>query len=92
MPHKSRPWNPIIAGVFYRAGIIEQWGTGTLKVIDWCRENANPVPVWNEDSGSVMVTFQPALGFTAQVTGEVTGPGSYPGSYQDPKLPHPGSH
>jgi ATP-dependent DNA helicase RecG len=62
-PHQSRPWNPIIASVFYRAGIIEQWGTGTLKVIDWCRDNANPAPVWNEDSGSVLVTFLPSLGF-----------------------------
>jgi hypothetical protein len=42
-PHQSRPWNPIVASVFYRAGIIEQWGTGTLKVVDWCRDNANPV-------------------------------------------------
>ncbi len=73
-PHQSRPWNPIIAGVFYRAGIIEQWGTGTLKVIDWCRENANPAPVWTEDSGSVVVTFRPAPGFeapTPEVTPEV---------------------
>ena len=70
-PHQSRPWNPIIASVFYRAGIIEQWGTGTLKVIDWCRDNANPVPAWTEDSGSVIVTFQPASGFE-KVTGEVT--------------------
>ena len=70
-PHQSRPWNPIIAGVFYRAGIIEQWGTGTLKVIDWCRDNANPAPVWEEQTGSVLVTFRPAPGFTPQVTPEV---------------------
>ena len=62
-PHQSRPWNPIIASVFYRAGIIEQWGTGTLKVIDWCRDNANPAPIWEEQSGSVVVTFRPAPGF-----------------------------
>jgi ATP-dependent DNA helicase RecG len=74
-PHPSRPWNPIIAGVFYRAGIIEQWGTGTLKIIDWCRENANPAPVWEEQTGSVVVTFRPAPGFegaTRQITPEVT--------------------
>ena len=64
-PHQSRPWNPIIASVFYRAGIIEQWGTGTLKVIDWCRDNANPAPIWEEQSGSVVVTFPPAPGFAA---------------------------
>jgi ATP-dependent DNA helicase RecG len=27
-PHQSRPRNPIIASVFYRAGIIEQWERG----------------------------------------------------------------
>ncbi|MCA9428634.1 MAG: putative DNA binding domain-containing protein, partial [Candidatus Omnitrophica bacterium] len=26
-PHESRPWNPIIANVFYRAGVIERWGS-----------------------------------------------------------------
>jgi ATP-dependent DNA helicase RecG len=58
--------------VFCRAGIIEQWGTGTLKVIDWCRDNANPAPVWEEQSGSVVVTFRPAPGFAAATTPQVT--------------------
>jgi ATP-dependent DNA helicase RecG len=71
-PHQSRPWNPIIAGVFYRAGIIEQWGTGTLKVIDWCRDNSNPAPIWEEQSGSIVVTFRPAPGFAAETTRQVT--------------------
>jgi ATP-dependent DNA helicase RecG len=73
-PHLSRPWNPIIAKVFYRAGIIEQWGTGTLKVIDWCGDNANPVPIWEEQSGSAVVAFRPPPGFeqaVRQVTPEV---------------------
>ena len=26
--HVSRPWNPLIAQVLYRAGIIERWGNG----------------------------------------------------------------
>ena len=30
-PHESRPWNPLIARTFYRRGIIEEWGRGTLK-------------------------------------------------------------
>ena len=59
-PHESKPWNPIIANVFYRAGIIERWGTGTLNIIDWCAENGNPAPTWQEQAGSVYVTFLPA--------------------------------
>jgi len=58
-PHESRPWNPIIANVFYRTGIIERWGMGSLNIIDWCAENGNPKPVWTQQAGSVFVTFQP---------------------------------
>jgi len=64
-PHESKPWNPIIANVFYRAGIIERWGSGTLNIIDWCAENGNPPPTWTEEAGSVFVTFAPA---TSEVT------------------------
>jgi ATP-dependent DNA helicase RecG len=63
MPHESRPWNPIIANVFYRAGIIERWGMGTLKMIDWRREFDCPAPEWKEQAGSVYVTFHPAPWF-----------------------------
>jgi len=65
-PHRSMPWNPIIAGVLYRAGVIERWGMGTLSVIDWCRKNANADPVWDVWSDrSVVVTFYPAKAFGA---------------------------
>jgi len=60
-PHESKPWNPIIANVFYRAGIIERWGSGTLNIIDWCKENGNPPPTWQEQTGSVYVTFRPSF-------------------------------
>ena len=77
--HESKPWNPIIAGVFYRAGIIERWGTGTLNILDWCAENGNPAPAWAEQAGSVVLTFVPQTTeqvedqVKAQVAGEVTG-------------------
>jgi ATP-dependent DNA helicase RecG len=32
LPHQSLPWNPMITRVFYRRGIIEAWGRGTLKM------------------------------------------------------------
>ena len=63
VPHESKPWNPIIANVFYRAGIIERWGTGTLKILDWCREFECLLPVWHEQADNVYVTFKPAAWF-----------------------------
>ena len=62
-PHESRPWNPIIAGVFYRAGVIEKWGMGTLKILHWCKVGHTPPPEWNEQTGSLYVTFLPAYDF-----------------------------
>jgi ATP-dependent DNA helicase RecG len=31
-PHTSQPWNPLIAQTCYRRGMIETWGSGTLKM------------------------------------------------------------
>ncbi|KIC75913.1 hypothetical protein DB42_EL00050 [Neochlamydia sp. EPS4] len=62
-PHESKPWNPIIASVFYRAGIIEKWGMGTLNIIDWCKENGNPKPTWEVRAESVVTTFLPSSFF-----------------------------
>lgn len=69
-PHYSKPWNPIIAEVFYRAGVIECWGTGTLNIVDWCKENHNPLPKWEEQTGSVVVTFYPCSIFSKPEEGD----------------------
>lgn len=37
-PHKSEPFNPSIAHVFYRAGYIEAWGRGIQKICEACQE------------------------------------------------------
>ncbi len=76
-PHESKPWNPLIANAFYRAGIIERWGSGTTNIIDRCKENGNPGPHWQERAGAVVVTFFPiaeskAVEVTPQATMEVT--------------------
>ncbi len=71
-PHESRPWNPIIAEVFYRSGIIERWGTGTLKIIDWCRSGNTPPPLWKERKGNLGLTFYPAQPFEKAATPQDT--------------------
>ncbi len=45
-PHNSRPYNPDIANVFYRAGYIEHWGRGIQKICDACRELGAELPVY----------------------------------------------
>lgn len=63
-PHESRPWNPLIAGVFYRRGIIEQWGSGTLKMAALAQAAGLPQPEIEDMGGCVTVRFRsrPDLG------------------------------
>ena len=60
-PHESRPWNPLIARTFYRRGIIEEWGSGTLKMADLASSSGLPVPEIEDDSGAVTVRFRHGL-------------------------------
>ena len=58
-PHESRPWNPLIARTFYRRGIIEEWGIGTLKMADLARGAGLPPPEIADEGGAVTVRFRP---------------------------------
>ena len=42
--HNSRPYNPDLAGTFYRAGYIEAWGRGIQKICEACEELGAPMP------------------------------------------------
>ena len=57
-PHESRPWNPLIARTFYRRGIIEQWGRGTLRMVELATSAGLPRPQIEESADSVTVRFR----------------------------------
>ena len=59
-PHESRPWNPLIARVFYRRGIIESWGRGTIKMAELAEQAGLPRPEIEEIAGAVTVRFRPS--------------------------------
>ena len=59
-PHRSRLWNPWIARTFYRRGIIETWGTGTLKMAETATAAGLPRPEIEEQGDSVIVRFRHA--------------------------------
>lgn len=58
-PHESLPWNPLVAGVFYKRGIIEAWGRGTLKIAELAERAGLPRPDIEAISGAVTVRFLP---------------------------------
>jgi ATP-dependent DNA helicase RecG len=57
--HPSRPRNPLITSVFYRRGLIEQWGRGTQKIVELCVKAGHPEPEFAEQAGTVVVRFLP---------------------------------
>ena len=70
--HPSVPPNPYIARALYLAGYIEEWGTGTLRVIDAMAAAGNPPPIYQAELGGISVTL-PLLGAPAAVLSERQG-------------------
>ena len=55
--HRSRPYNPDIANVFFRAGEIEAWGRGIERIIASCKKEGYPEPEFDYDGGGLWTVF-----------------------------------
>ena len=58
-PHKSRPRKPLITGVFYRRGLVEEWGRGTQMIVSLCVRAGHPEPEFAEEAGAFGIRFLP---------------------------------
>ena len=56
--HSSKPRNDFLADVFFKAGMIEAWGRGTIKIIDECKKAGLPEPEFREEFGGLSVNFR----------------------------------
>lgn len=45
--HPSKPFNPDIANTLFRAGYIESWGRGTIKIINACKAHKIAPPAFS---------------------------------------------
>lgn len=68
--HRSRPYNPLIANTFFRAGFIEAWGRGIEKIKDSCKEAGNPMPEYTIKREEIMVMFKNLVSNTDQATNQ----------------------
>jgi len=55
--HRSRPYNPDIAHVFFRAGEIETWGRGIERIVSGCKAAGCPVPTFRYSTGEMWSVF-----------------------------------
>jgi len=53
--HESIPYNPKVADVFYRAGEIESWGRGFLKIRHECEKVNAKLPDLNKNESGITV-------------------------------------
>ncbi|MGC8859309.1 MAG: ATP-binding protein [Ignavibacteria bacterium] len=56
--HESRPFNPLIAKAFFWIKYIEEVGTGTNKIIEWCKEWELPEPDFEFTGTSMVLTLR----------------------------------
>jgi len=56
-PHKSIPRNSLISRQFFWIKFVEEVGTGTNDMIDYCREWDIPEPEFKHVTGDFVVTF-----------------------------------
>lgn len=56
--HKSMIRNKLVAQVFYDIGYIEKYGSGTIKIIDLCKQHGIPSPEFKEVFGGFSVVFR----------------------------------
>ena len=55
--HPSRPRNELLADVFFKAGLIETWGRGTIKITNECKKAGLPEPEFKEEFGGFSIYF-----------------------------------
>lgn len=68
--HKSILRNPSVAECLFLIKFIEQWGTGTNRMIERCLDHGMPEPLFDEVAGDFVVTFR-KYSFTDEVLNEL---------------------
>lgn len=70
--HPSIPRNELIAQTFYRLRLIENWGTGTNRIIRLCKEAGVSAPIFSERVGTFITTFKRSKVEPTYTTSELT--------------------
>ena len=59
--HSSKPFNPKLAQIFFKSGMIERWGRGFDRIREACESYANtPLPEYDISETGVMVLCKPS--------------------------------
>ena len=53
--HPSRPGNKLLAKIFYMMGLFENWGSGTLKIIEAAKQSSKREPDFDFQDGMFLL-------------------------------------
>jgi ATP-dependent DNA helicase RecG len=70
-PHTSKPYNPLIAGTFFRSGQIEAWGRGVEKITEACKSWGKPEPFYRIRANEVMIGFNTDVNIVKNIAGNI---------------------
>ena len=68
--HISKPYNPKIAGTFFKAGFIESWGRGFEKIKEKCEESDAELPIVNAKGDGITIEIIPSKKYMELLNGE----------------------
>ena len=56
--HESKPFNPLLARMLFLIKYIEEWGRGTIDMIQECLDHGLPEPEFKDTGTSIVVIFK----------------------------------
>lgn len=68
--HSSKPYNPRLADIFFKSGLIEAWGRGFEKIKEACAINNEPLPEYEMDEEGIMVLCKASDNYIGLIGGE----------------------
>lgn len=74
--HSSRPFNPLVANAFFRAGHVQAWGRGVQHILAACREAQTPQPRIVYEPGGLWLEFPYSAAYLEIIPAETRRRGS----------------
>ena len=69
--HSSKPFNPKLAEVFFKSGMIEAWGRGFDKIKEACEKYDAPLPEYDISENGIMVLCKACDRYLRILHGEI---------------------
>jgi ATP-dependent DNA helicase RecG len=69
--HSSKPYNPKLADIFFKSGMIEAWGRGFDKIKEACQKYDGPLPEYDISEDGIMVLCKACERYLKILHGEI---------------------